>query len=183
MKFAVIDTETTWMDKVMSIGIVIADGITKKELDSKYYIISPEYKSGGMFSDTLADAPDEKTFVMSRAEAIEDLKTLLKRESVKALFAYNANFDYKHLPELNSYIWVDIMKIAAYKQYNRFIPSHAECCGTGRLRSGYGVESIINMITGGYSETHNAFYDAIDELMIVELLGHDIELYRRAIIN
>jgi len=32
MKFAVIDIETTWMDKVMSIGIVIADGSTKKEL-------------------------------------------------------------------------------------------------------------------------------------------------------
>ena len=31
MKFAVIDTETTLMDEVMSIGIVISDGDTKKE--------------------------------------------------------------------------------------------------------------------------------------------------------
>ena len=31
--FAVIDTETTWHDEVMSIGIVIADANTKKEID------------------------------------------------------------------------------------------------------------------------------------------------------
>lgn len=30
MKFAVIDTKTTWTDEVMFIGIVIADGDTKK---------------------------------------------------------------------------------------------------------------------------------------------------------
>lgn len=183
MKFAVIDTETTWTDEVMSIGIVIADSETKKELNSKYYIISPEYKTGGMFSNTIADAPKEKTVVMSRAGALEDIKKLLKNESVKVIFAYNANFDYKHLPELEAFVWVDIMKIAAYRQYNAFIPEDAPCCKTGRLKSGYGVESILNMISGGYSETHNAFYDAVDELRIVELLGHDIEVYKRAVIN
>lgn len=183
MKFAVIDTETTWSDRVMSIGVVIADGDSKKEIGSKYYIISPEFKSGGMFSGTLADAPDEKTFVMSRSEAIVDLKALLEKESVNTIFAYNANFDYKHLPELRSFIWVDIMKIAAYRQYNRFIPAWAECCGTGRLKSGYGVEAILNMLTDNYEETHNAYFDAIDELMIVELLGLDIQIYRNAIIN
>ena len=136
MKFAVIDTETTWTDEVMSIGIVIADGDTKKELNSKYYIISPEYKTGGMFSATIADAPKKKTFVMTRNSAIEDIKKLLKSENVKVIFAYNANFDYKHLPELEAFTWIDIMKIAAYRQYNAFIPDHAPCCKTGRLKSG-----------------------------------------------
>ena len=79
MKFAVLDTETTWTDKVMSIGIAIADGKTKKLKDSKYYIITPEYKSGGMFSGTINDAPKEKTFVMSRSAAIKDIKALLER--------------------------------------------------------------------------------------------------------
>ena len=74
MKFAVIDTDTTWTDEVMSIGIVIADGDTKKELNSKYYIISPEYKTGGMFSATIADALKEKTLVMTRSGAIEDIR-------------------------------------------------------------------------------------------------------------
>lgn len=183
MKFAVLDVETTWSDKVMSIGIVIADGERKKEIQSKYYIINPEYRSGGMFSETISDAPDEKTFLMSRAEAVDDIKELLRQESVHAIFAYNANFDYKHLPELKGYIWVDIMKIAAYRQYNRYIPKHLECFSSGRLKRGYGVESILNMIMDNYVETHNAYYDAKDELMIVELLGLDIQTYKKAIIN
>ncbi len=183
MKFAVIDTETTWGDKVMSIGIVIADGDTKKEIKSKYFIINPEYKNGGMFSSTLNDAPDTKTVIVSRMNAINDIKGILDSENVDTIFAYNANFDYKHLPELDSYTWVDIMKIAAYKQYNRFIPRHADCCGTGRLKSGYGVEAVLNMMVDDYTETHNAYYDALDELRIVELLGLDIKIYKNATIN
>lgn len=183
MKFAVIDTETTWGDKVMSIGIVVADGNTKKEIKSKYFIITPEYKNGGMFSSTLNDAPDAKTVIVSRMKAIREIKIILDTENVDTIFAYNASFDYKHLPELTSYIWVDIMKIAAYKQYNRFIPRHADCCGTGRLKSGYGVEAILNMMVDDYTETHNAFYDALDELRIVELLGLDINIYKKATIN
>lgn len=183
MKFAVIDTETTWGDNVMSIGIVVADGDTKKEIKSKYFIITPEYQNGGMFSSTLYDAPDSKTVIVSRMKAISDIKSILDRENVSTIFAYNANFDYKHLPELASYTWVDIMKIAAYKQYNRFIPRHADCCGTGRLKSGYGVEAILNMMVDDYTETHNAFYDALDELRIVELLGLDINIYKNATIN
>jgi len=104
-------------------------------------------------------------------------------EKVDTIFAYNANFDHKHLPELDEYTWIDIMKIAAYKQYNKFIPQHADCCRTGRLKTGYGVEAILNMITGDYSETHNAYYDALDELRIVELLGLGIEVYENAILN
>ncbi len=49
-KFAVIDTETNWHDKVMSIGVVIADAKTRKKIDSVYYIIDPEYRVGGMYS-------------------------------------------------------------------------------------------------------------------------------------
>lgn len=182
MKFAVIDTETTWTDEVMSIGVVIADGDSIKALKSKYYIIDPEFRSGGMFSKTINVAPKEKTVVVSRIDAIKDIKSLMNREAVDTIFAYNANFDYKHLPELNSYTWVDIMKIAAYRQYNPYIPKNAPCCGTGRLKSGYGVEAILNMIVDDYSETHNAYYDAIDELKIVELLGVDINTYKNAII-
>ena len=36
------------------------------------------------------------------------------------------------------------------------------------------------MIIGDYHETHNAYFDAIDELKIVELLGLDIEIYYNA---
>ena len=48
-KFAVIDTETTWSDEVMSIGAAIADfeGETPFELTDKYYILTPFKDLGG----------------------------------------------------------------------------------------------------------------------------------------
>lgn len=44
MNFAVIDTETTWAYKVMSIGIAIADGETQELITAGYYLITPECK-------------------------------------------------------------------------------------------------------------------------------------------
>lgn len=47
---AVIDTETNWYNRVMSIGVLIAnyeDYSVKEEL---YYIITPEYLVGGYVS-------------------------------------------------------------------------------------------------------------------------------------
>ena len=85
MRFAVIDTETTWTDEVMSIGIVVADGTAKKEINSKYYIISPEFRSGGMFSGTINDAPKEKTCVVTRKEALKDIDEFLRKESVNII--------------------------------------------------------------------------------------------------
>ena len=71
------------------------------------------------------------------------------------------------------------MKLAAYRQYNHAIPDNAPICSTGRLKSGYGVGPILRLLSGncGYSETHNALLDAIDELKIMTLLGHPIEKY------
>ena len=40
-KFMVIDTETTWSDKVMSIGAVVADAETIQPIDGRYYILNP----------------------------------------------------------------------------------------------------------------------------------------------
>ena len=51
--FAVVDTETNWDDEVMSIGVVAADPATMEGIDSRYYIIDPEYRVGGMFTNEL----------------------------------------------------------------------------------------------------------------------------------
>ncbi len=50
----------------------------------------------------------------------------------------------------------------------------------GRLRHGYGVEPILRLLSGNsaYRETHNALQDALDELTIMELLGHPPAAYR-----
>ena len=77
------------------------------------------------------------------------------------------------------------MRLAAYRQYNTKIPAEVECYGTGRMKRGYGVESILRMIGEDkqYKETHNAYFDALDELKIVQLLGYNMETYDNAIIG
>lgn len=183
-KFAVIDTETNWNDEVMSIGIVIADSKSKKKIDSLYYIITPEYRVGGMFSNELwYDQKD--AHITDRRQALKEVRQWLEKNHVQKLFAYNASFDRNHLPEYAEFQWYDIMRLAAYRQYNRAISDSAECCKTGRLKRGYGVEEVLKMLSQDtkYNETHNAVRDAEDELRIMQLLGHEIDEYAIALIS
>lgn len=183
-KFAVIDTETNWNDEVMSIGIVIADSKSKKKIDSLYYIITPEYRVGGMFSNELwYDQKD--AHITDRGQALKEVRQWLEKNRVQKLFAYNASFDRNHLPEYAEFQWYDIMRLAAYRQYNRAISDSAECCKTGRLKRGYGVEEVLKMLSQDtkYNETHNAVRDAEDELRIMQLLGHEIDEYAIALIS
>jgi len=183
-KFAVIDTETNWNDKVMSIGAVVADSETRKKIDSVYYIIDPEYRVGGMFSDELR-IDDKDACVAGRRQALKEIEKWLNSYGVQKLFAYNASFDKNHLPEYSEYEWYDIMRLAAYRQYNSFIPDSADCYNTGRLKYGYGVENILRMLGKNkqYRETHNAVLDAQDELEIMILLGHEIKAYDITLIS
>ncbi len=177
--FAVIDTETNWADQVMSIGVVIADCETFQPVDEKYCIFPEEAAIGGMYEDVLV--PDERIqpILATRKEAMTALTAWLQGWGVKALYAYNASFDKNHLPEFAAFTWFDIMRLAAYRQYNPTIPKDAECCGTGRLKRGYGVEPTLRRLSGEwhYREVHNALYDARDELRIMALLGYCPEQY------
>ena len=58
------------------------------------------------------------------------------------------SFDKSNLSELEDFSWYDIMTIAANRKYNKFIPDNMECYKSGRLKRGYGVEAIIQMISG-----------------------------------
>jgi len=178
---AVIDTETNWHDEVMSLGVAIADAETFALIGKRYYIFDPECRVGGMFSYVMYKT-DAKAITCSRDEAMADVGQFLMDQGISKIFAYNAKFDLGHLPELCGFEWFDIMRIAAYRQYNRFIPETAQCCKTGRLKSNYGVEPIMHMFKGesGYRETHNAVNDACDELKIVELLALPLEIYECA---
>ena len=178
-KFAVIDTETNWADQVMSIGTVIADTDTFAPLEAKYHILPIECEIGGMYYDTLFLETPVKPIFCTRAEAIADLKNWFRRHGVTSIFAYNACFDRNHLPELRNYEWHDIMRLAAYRQTNPKIPATADCCSTGRLKRGYGVEAMLRLLSGKrtYTETHNAFHDALDELEIIRLLDHPLFAY------
>ena len=204
--FAVIDTETNWHDEVMSLGVAIADKTTFKCLETRYYIFEQEARVGGMYSSVLYKCANTTAsanrngatlgtaqtttaatspITAARATAMADLSDYLSSHGITSIYAYNAKFDCGHLPELQDYNWYDIMRIAAYKQFNKSIPDAAPCCKTGRLKSNYGVEPITRMLTGNsrYYEVHNAVADAVDELRIVELLGLPLTAYDIARIN
>ena len=178
-KFAVIDTETNWADQVMSIGTVIADADTFELIEAKYHILPIEYEIGGMYYDTLFLETPVKPILCTRTEAIADLCAWFQQHGVHSIFAYNACFDRNHLPELRDYDWYDIMRLAAYRQHNPKIPTNADCCSTGRLKRGYGVEPMLRLLSGNctYHESHNALFDALDELKIIRLLEHRLTDY------
>lgn len=180
--FAVLDTETNWSDQVMSIGIVIADADTFEAVTYKYYILAPEYKSGGMYSGVLKIRNQKIDMIDSRKNVTADIIHIFKQYGVRAIFAYNALFDCNHLSELKKFQWFDIMKIAAYRQFNSSISESSECYSTGRLKRNYGVEPIMRLLSGSrnYHEKHNALCDAIDELKIMKILGHGLEVYNAA---
>jgi len=177
--FAVIDTETNWADQVMSIGTIIADADTYEPIEAKYHILPIECQIGGMYYDTLFIETPVQPILCTRQEAIADLKNWFSHHGVRSVFAYNACFDRNHLPELRDMEWHDIMRLAAYRQYNVKIPKDAECCSTGRLKRGYGVEAMLRLLSGSrtYHETHNAVHDAFDELRIISLLEHPLDAY------
>lgn len=178
-KIAVIDVETNFDDDTVSIGVVIGDAKTYKPLDAKYYVIYEATKVWGMYSNLLYMEHKYPTIENDRQYIMNHIKDFLKKHDIENIFAYSANFDYRHLPELKEYNWFDIMKVAAYKQYNPYLSRRLEYCNTGRLKTGYGVEDIMRMLTASrsYSEKHHALYDALDELKIMELIGLPLEKY------
>lgn len=180
--FAVLDTETNWHDEVMSIGIVVADSTTMRVRDSRYYIFTPECEVGGMYSGVLELVRTVPTRYAMRDTAMEEIRQWLHSWSVSKLFAYNACFDRNHLAELSRFAWYDIMRIAAYRQHNVHIPTDALCCRTGRLKQDYGVEPMLRLLSGNrsYAETHNALFDAEDELQIMKLLSLPLQRYEAA---
>ena len=169
---AVIDTETNRNDEVMSIGVVMAEAETFTPLERKYYVFPKESLVGGMYSHALYMVRDIPVQTCEREEAIAEIKKLLVEKQVRHLYAYNASFDQRHLPELAEYDWRDIMYIAKRPKYNPYIPKDAVLTKTGGLKSGYRAEDVMRMIAGKpYFETHNAILDALDELKIMQKLG------------
>ena len=179
--FAVIDTETNWADQVMSIGTVIADANTFQLIDSKYHVLPMECQIGGMYESTLFIETPVPPLLCTRKAALEDLQCWFSQHHIQAIFAYNACFDRNHLPELRNFDWYDIMRLAAYRQTNPKIPKNADCYSTGRMKRGYGVESMLRILSSKhtYNESHNAYFDALDELQIMKLLGHPLKDYIR----
>ncbi len=178
---AVLDTETNFDDEVISIGVVAARVPDLRPADRLYLILEPECFKPSMFGSSLMHARAAVDARLPRCEAIRLVRDFLDRYGIEHLFAYNAPFDRMHLPELWDRRWYDILRLAAYRQYNPAIPEDCPCCGSGRMKRGYCAENIYRMLTGkdSYREIHNALTDAEDELEIMRCLGHPLRVYER----
>jgi hypothetical protein len=177
--YAVIDTETTYPsgDDVMSIGVVISKNNSFDVIERRYYLLDPECKKDALYSDRLYF---EKPFLIgNRYEAIESIIQFLNEYNVKDIYAYNAGFDFRHLPELSSFVWRDIMPIAINKNTNNKIPLSFETYSTGRLKHNYGLQNIMNLMMGNdsYFEKHNSLSDAEDESLLIKMLGNSLLSY------
>ena len=179
---AVIDTETNYSNNLITVGMVAADSATFDIIDEYYGLFDPAYKSFAMFSHVIKYSGVNIDNTASPKAIFTDMKEFLVKNGVSRIFAYNAKFDYSHLTEFHNYEWYDIMRLAAYRQFNDKIIDDFECCRTGRLKCHYGVESIYRLLSGnyGYREIHNALVDARDELKIMKMLGKCIEEYEIA---
>lgn len=180
-KIAIIDTETNYYDEVISIGVVIADAKTYEILEKRYMIVYPECDCPAMYSNRLYHPSVKIDLKSNRHKVIDYLENLLKKHEIKHILSYNSSFDEKHLYDLCDYEWHDIMKVAACKQYNPTL-NGLETFSTGRLRRGYGLDSILKRLRSynnlkDYCEVHNALTDAVDELEVMKLLGHKINVY------
>jgi hypothetical protein len=92
-KFAVTDTETTWGDAVMSIGVVIAETCGFEPIAQRYYILTPFKNHGGLYTYALYAGGIEPDLECSREKAVRGLRQLLAGHGVTAIFAYNALMD------------------------------------------------------------------------------------------
>lgn len=177
--FAVIDVETNWDNEAMSIGLVIANSADYSVADKRYYILYPECKTGGFYSDVLRDVDKSLIADCSRSEAVKDIDNLLDHYRVSDILAYNAPFDYKCMPELHRFTWRDILPIAANRNFNDKLPDNCEFFSTGLLKRGRSLENILRLIYfRGYTEMHNGLADAIDELLLIKIIALPIDVYR-----
>lgn len=87
-KIAVIDTETNWVDQVMSIGTVLADSETFRPLDARYYLFPAECQIGGMYEKALCLPTPAAPISLPREKAMADIALWLRKQRVQAIFAY-----------------------------------------------------------------------------------------------
>ena len=177
--FAILDAETNWNNMIMSIGVVICDVETFIPQVFRYFIIEPEYKFEGLYSRTLDLHEQAITERCTRKVAISHIDDLFRSYCVKCILSYNTEFNHGMLPELDYYMWYDIMPIAANRNYNCMISKHADCYENGLLKRRYGIEPIIRCLynTKDYHQTHNALFNAVDELKIIQRLGYSLNSY------
>ena len=182
MDFAVIDIETTYDNRLLSVGVIISNDMDFEPKSMYYYILNegvPAPYGDVVRHPRLKNYPEIKTQILSEEKFHKEIIEIMEGYQINRVLAYNAGFDRARLPSLQGKDWSDIISKSAYKQSNPTLTEDMDFFKTGKLRKGYGVEPIYRLLSGkhNYMETHNAILDCIDELKIVQLLGYKISEY------
>jgi|GEM_PF-3570304 len=204
-KFVMIDVETDGGNLVCTIGAVIVNSKTWIIEELHYYTIEGTehlcwYGNAinlGQFAEFLQEF-EQITFtknICAYDEAIQGLRKTINTHHITQIFAYNASFDCRMLPEFSDFIWCDVIHKAAYEQYNPLLPKNTEFYGSGKMKRGYSVESMYRLVCpkhkgylpswkrkfgqlgSKYFETHNGLIDAVDQVRIMQAIGYTSELY------
>lgn len=177
-KIAVLDIETTYSDNIISVGVAIGYSNTFEKIDEKYFVF-PEYlNEKALFTDRVYWVEAERITECPKAEGIKQIREFLDEHNIKKIYAFNAGFDYRHLPELHDYSWHDIMRVAKNPTLYDGLSDCVKFTSEGLIKN-CGAELVLRMLKKDdtYTELHNGLTDAIDELEIMRLLGVSIEVY------
>lgn len=184
--FAVIDTETTYADEVMSIGIVMADEETFRPVDARYYIIGAPPIRPAACSPMCSSAPSTARCRLRSASVRGGTRSRICAPLWRGMARTRSLPTTRILTgatcrSCGRIIGATLCGRAAYRQFNPTIPADADCYATGRLKCGCGVEATLRRLLGraDYYEVHNALADAVDELLIMRLLAHPLCLYQK----
>ncbi len=174
---AIISVKTNSMGHAIAIGVAVIDANQWQLQQAQYYIISDELLCYYTY-DNIYLSHVYKSYFGKLGDVENHIRKTLTKYQITNIYAYNAQFVCKTCPGLHMYYWYDIMKIAAYKQYNSYLPSNIDYLDNGRIKYKYNIPHIMEYLNISYFRyVDHALYDVLDELRIMKTLNININTY------
>lgn len=177
---AVLRTMTNSEGSLCAVGVVITNTADWRPIAEYRYVIAPEAETADQ--DVLF-LPVEKDCICTSCRSehlLFRLKQMLSEEKVQYIVSYGSSARF-FLPGIDL-PWLDIQNVSAYRKYNPFIPKKAKLYRNGRMKSGYGMEAMMRIVTGdkSYIRTGNPVRDCEADLCILERIHPDLGTFLEA---
>ena len=181
---AIIDAKLNFIDEIISIGIAIVDAKTFKVKTAEYFLVPEELIIDGFNNDNITIAHTYQTYFGAHKDIENHIRKLLNQYNITNIYTFNGKFIYRKLAGLQKYHWYDIIKVAAYKQYNYKLPDNLMFNDQGRLLYKCNIKDLMEILTKTYFYyTNHALYDTLDIARMMSLIDLPIEQYGFSKIN
>lgn len=181
---AIIDAKLNFIDEIISIGIAIVDAKTFEIKTAEYFLVPEELIIDGFNNGNITIAHTYQTYFGAHKDIENHIRKLLNQYNITNIYTFNGKFIYSKLTGLQKYHWYDIMKVAAYKQYNYKLPDNLMFNDQGRLLYKCNIKDLMEILTKTYFYyTNHALYDVLDETKMMKLLDLNINVYDCAKMN